>query len=193
MTLKMYCDEITVVVFFHIDYQAPPRGVSGPLLRKVHGESLTGNQNQKGLASSKLCLCNIVLCVFSACFCIYSDWHHTNILMLYVWLSYCKVLAIIWASCVHFETKCEWTWIIHVSKNKRFMQLLFCTKAKPCTQWKAAVAMQGPFSQILTIKKERKKERKKWHTYIQYCTNSAQLNVCFKNVNLNYDLFIELS
>lgn len=147
MTLKIYCEKITVVFFFHTDYQAPPRGVTGPQLRKVHGDSLTGN-HQKGLASSKLCLCNIVLCVLSACFCIYSDWHHTNILMLYVWLSYCKVLAIICASCVHFETKCEWTWIIHVSKNKRFTQLLFCTKAKPCTQWKAAAAMQGLFTQL---------------------------------------------
>lgn len=137
----------TSQLFFHIDYKAPPGGVTGPLLRKLHGESLTEN-NQKGLASSKLCLCNSVLCVLSACFCIYSDWHHTNILTLYVWLSYCKVLAIIWASCVHFETKCEWTWIIHVSKNKRFMQLLFCTKAKPCTQWTAAVVMQGLFTKF---------------------------------------------
>lgn len=137
----------TSQLFFHIDYKTPPGGVTGPLLRKLHGESLTEN-NQKGLASSKLCLCNSVLCVLSACFCIYSDWHHTNILTLYVWLSYCKVLAIIWASCVHFETKCEWTWIIHVSKNKRFMQLLFCTKAKPCTQWTAAVEMQGLFTKF---------------------------------------------
>lgn len=27
------------------------------------------------------------------------------------------------------------------------------------------------------------------HSCIQYCTNSAQLDVCFKNVHLNYDVY----
>lgn len=52
------------------------------------------------------------------------------------------------------------------------MQLLFCTKVQPRAQCKTLVVMQG----LLT---------KNIHTCIQYCTNSAQLDVCFENVHLN--------
>lgn len=62
------------------------------------------------------------------------------------------------------------------------MQLLFCTKVQPRAQCETVVVMQGLF-----YNKTQK------HTCIQYCTNSAQLDVCFKNVHFNYDLFIELN
>lgn len=41
--------------------------------------------------------------------------------------------------------------IINVGKNKRFMQLLFCTKVWTHAQCKAAVVMQGPSKKKYTF------------------------------------------
>lgn len=71
-------------------------------------------------------------------------------------------------------------WILCGRKKKRFMQLLFCTKVSSHAQCKTLVVMQG----LLYYKR---------HTCIQYCTKSAQLDVCLKNVHFNSELFIELT
>lgn len=71
MSKRLLKDAVkTSQLCFHIDCKAPPGGVAGPLLRKLHGESLMKN-NQKGLASSKLCLCNRVLPLRAFCLLLY--------------------------------------------------------------------------------------------------------------------------
>lgn len=65
------------------------------------------------------------------------------------------------------------------------MKLLLCTTVQSHAQCKTVVVMQGLFYNL--------KKKKNIHTCIQYCTNSAQLDVCFKNVHFNHDLFIELN
>ncbi len=64
------------------------------------------------------------------------------------------------------------------------MRLLFCTEVQPHAQCETVVVMQGLFyhnTQNIDT------------SCIQYCTNSAQPDVCFKNVHFNYHLFIELN
>lgn len=73
-------------------------------------------------------------------------------------------------------------WIIYVSKNKGSCDFCFALKYSPMHSLR-----QEWWCRVYSMRKHRSRR-----TCIQYCTNSAQLDVCFKNVHFNFDLFVEL-
>lgn len=68
-------------------------------------------------------------------------------------------------------------WIIYVSKNKGSCDFCFALKYSPMHG-----VRQKWWCRVYSMIKHRN-----IHTCIQYCTNSAQLDVCLKNVHFNYD------
>lgn len=69
------------------------------------------------------------------------------------------MLSLIQATYVRAVLNKMWVdmWNIYVSKNKRYMQLLFCTEVQPHAQCETVVVMQGLFYN---------KKSKKKHTYM---------------------------